>query len=257
MRGKIFENANVVSSTGEPQSRIAGVTTETQTYSLGDTLGNLEFSIDSSSWLRVREDASPKAKLLGFTRRVEGIQSGTEIIGDYYTNDTNTEQPLLDSNGNKVSKWIKTKVPLWEKKTCDSAENAACENGSYIPVLNDQEAQEQTEGYIAELSMEIQSEDNSGAVLAITTENTTGSLPVVNIASESATAIEQQRRVLEISPEAQRVAVVNRSTLQVLNLNEVDAIGKKVMLTFVIVGELIADQKEKSNQLRESTPLSV
>lgn len=245
IRGKIFDNANEVTMIENKQGQVAGVATENQTLTIGDTIGDLDFMIEPSSWLRVRDSASPKGKLLGYTRRVEGKQSGVEVVGEYYVVDSKNTEELVDADGNKVSKWVKTKVPLWQSKACDVADNAACEEGKYLPVMNDQDGQEQVEGYIAELSMDVRLTGNSGNVLGITTENTTGSLPVVNIASESATTLEQQKKVLEMSPDAKRVAVVNRSTLQILNLSENDAVGKKVSLTFVVVGDLIADQKEK------------
>jgi len=245
IRGKIFDNANMVTMIDSKQGQVAGVSTASQTQAIGDTVGDLDFVIEPSSWLRVRESASPKGKLLGYTRRVEGKQSGVEVIGEYYLVDAKDEKILLDAEGNKVSKWVKTKVPLWEKKTCNTTENAACEDGSYLPVISNQDSQEQVEGYIAEVSMDVRLTGNSGNVLGVTTDNTTGSLPIVNIASESATTLEQQKKVLEISKEAKRLAVVNRSTLQVLNLTEAEAVGKKVSLTFVVVGDLIADQKEK------------
>ena len=245
IKGKIFDNANNVSMVVNNQGQVNGATTENQTFAIGDTIGDLDFVIEPSSWLRVRDNASPKGKLLGYTRRVEGKQTGVEVVGEYYLVDTKDEKTLLDADGNKVGKWVKTTVPLWQKKSCDVTENAACEEGSYLPMLNDQDGQEQVKGYIAEVSMDVRLTGNSGNVLGITTENTTGSLPVVNIASESATTLEQQKKVLEISPEAKRVAIVNRSTLQILNLSENEAVGKKVSLTFVVVGDLIADKTEK------------
>ena len=245
VRGKIFENANAVSEVQNKQGQVAGVTTDNQTFAIGDTLGDLDFVIEPSSWLRVRDSASPKGKLLGYTRRVEGKQSGVEVIGEYYLADSKDKVTLLDADGNKISRWVKTTVPLWQSKSCNVADNAACEEGKYVPLVNDQDGQEQIEGYIAELSMDTRLVGNSGNVLGITTDNTTGSLPVINIASESATTLEQQKKVLEISPEAKRVAVVNRSTLQILNLSESNAVGKKVSLTFVVVGDLIADKSEK------------
>lgn len=235
IRGKIFENADTVSVAENKPGQVAGATTENQTLSIGDTIGDCDIVIEPSAWLRVRESASPKAKIIGYTRRVEGKQSGVEIVGESY----------LLSEGEKINKWVKVTVPVWEKKTCDANNNAACEEGSYLPLMNDQDGQQQVEGYVAEISMEVHSTGNSGNVLGVMTDNATGSLPVVDIASESATTQEQQKKVLEMAPEAKRVAVVNRSTLQILNLTENEAVGKKVSLSFVVVGDLIADKSEK------------
>lgn len=235
VRGKIFEDGNNISVKQEGQ--VAGVITEKENYSIGDEVGEVDYEIEPSMWLRVREDASPKAKLLGFTRKIEGIQSGVEIIGENY----------LDKENNEVNKWVKTTVFLWQKISCDVNVEVTCEDGNYIPMITDEEGQEQKTGYIAELSMKVVSTKASGTqVLGLTTEdNNSGSLPIVNIASESAIIEQQQNKIIEISSEAKRVAVVNQSVLQVLNITENEAVGKKVSLSFVVVGDLITDQKEK------------
>ena len=253
IKGKIFENADMVTMVESGQGQVAGVSTEVQSFAVGDTTGDIDFVIKPSVWLKVRDGASAQGKLLGYTRRVEGKQSGVEVIGGYYVSDVDGATPLLDSEGNKIGKWIKATVPLWEMKACNSNDSAACEDGKYLPILNDSDGQQQTEGYFAEISMDTRLAGisaTSSNVLGVTTDTTNGSLPMVDIASESATIVDQQKKILTISPEAKRVAVVNRSTLQVLNLTEDTAVGKKVMLSFVVVGDLTTDSKEKI----ESTP---
>ncbi len=245
-QGKIFEDANAVSMV-QSNGQVAGASTTLKTFFVGDKIGPVDFEIEPTSWLRVRESASPTAKIIGYTRKVEGSQSGTEIVGKYYTNPADSSTELSDSDGNKLGKWIKTMVPLWQKGTCDNSSNAACEDGMYSPIINDQGGQGQSDGFIAELSMKItKTSVSTPKVLGLSTDNNSnGSLPIVDIASESAIVQETQNKIVEVSPLAKKVAVVNRSVLQVLNLSEGNAVGKKVTLTFVVVGDLTSDSKDK------------
>jgi ABC-type antimicrobial peptide transport system permease subunit len=235
VRGKIFEDGNMVSV--KLEGEVAGIIKEDEIFEMGDELGEVDYEIGPTAWLRVREEASPQAKLLGYTRRIEGSQSGEEVIGETY----------LDNEGKVVNKWIKTNVLLWQKTSCDENSEATCEEGNYLPIINEEEGQEQREGYVAELSMKVSSiKVLETKVLGLTSENNnTGSLPIVNIASESATKEQPQNKIIEISDQAKRVAVVNRSVLQVLNMTENEAVGKKVSLSFVVVGDLMTEQTEK------------
>lgn len=247
IKGKVFDdnnNISVVVSSGSG-GQVAGETTENKIVKKGDNLGEIEYQIEPSAWVKVREDSSSKSKLIGYTRKIEGKQSGTELVGTYYQESDELGVNLLSADGNKLSKWIKTKIPIWQKMKCDQNVDSACEDGNYLPLMNDTGGQEQVEGYIAEILMKIVS-DNSGSVLGITTDNKVdGSLPMVNIASESAISTENQNKLVEISNQAKRVALVNRSVLQVLNLSEAEAVGKKISLSFVVLGELMENQKEK------------
>lgn len=235
VQGKIFDDGNTISVKTEGQ--VAGVTTEKETLAIGDEIGEVDYKIEPSLWLRIRENASPTAKLLGYTRKIEGVQSGMEVVGEKY----------LDNEDNKVNKWIKTTVPLWQKTNCDVNNDTTCEDGNYLPIMNDQGGQEQIEGYMAELFMKVASTKTSDTkVLGVTTaSNEAGSLPIVNIASESAMTEQQQNKIIEVAAEAKRVAVVNRSVLQILNIAENEAVGKKVSLSFVVVGNLMVNQEEK------------
>lgn len=69
-------------------------------------------------------------------------------------------------------------------------------------------------------------------------------LPQIDVASSSADAAIQTKTV-NLSSEARHLAVVSRSVLQVLNLTENTAVGKKVSLSFVVVGDLLSDPGTK------------
>ncbi len=247
VKGKIFNDANNISVlvSSQEAGQVAGVMTENKTVSSGDELGKVEYQIEPSTWVKVREDSSSKSKLIGYTRKVEGKQLGVEFVGNYYPESDDLNTNLVDDNGNKLSKWIKTKVPIWQKEICDQNINSACEDGNYVPIMDDTGGQKQIEGYMAEISMKVVANTDSGSVLGITTESMTGSLPVVEIASESAVQVESENKLVEISSQAKKVALVNRAVLKVLNLSESEAVGKKISLSFVVLGELMEDQNEK------------
>jgi len=237
--GKFFESNNLASSLIVKSEIATASPKEKKVVSLGDEMGKINYTIDSLAWIKVRKDSSSKSELLGYTRKVKDTQSGNEIIGQYYIDDDNY---LLDLSENKVSKWVKTIVPLWKKETCTVESNASCEDGNYLPIMNDENSQKQEEGYLAEISMKLINEDEK--VLGVTSDNNlTGSLPIVEL-EESTNSSEIKKKVVEVSSEAQKLAVVNKSVLQILNINENEAINKKIAISFVVVDGL-SDGLEK------------
>jgi len=235
IKGKIFDDGDQISV--KQPGQVAGVSTDIKKSNVENEFRQVDYEIKPSIWLKVRENASSKAKLIGYTRKTEGVQSGIETTGESYLN----YEDIL------VNKWIKTTVPLWQKIDCSIDQNSSCEDGNYLPIINSQDGQEQKEGYVAELSMKITSDETSKTdVLGINTEiKSSGSLPMINIASESAIPEEQQNKIVEVNSEAKKVAVINRSALQMLNIDENSAVGKKISLSFVVVGDLMTDQKGK------------
>lgn len=244
-RGKIFENADRLTTRLDEVGEVAGVTTDIQSRAYDEVLRDIRFTIRPSAWIKVRNSPSIHGSLLGYTKNVAENQSGTEVKGGYYIPEISEDSTIIDAQGNDVGRWVKATVPLWEKKDCVAREDLSCEDGSYVSLLGDSSDQKKALGYFAELSMDIQSTDSPSEVLGVTNSQSTGTLPLIEIASESATINEQQKKVLKLSSDAMRLAVVNRSTLQILNLSEADVINKKVILSFVVVGDLISNPKEK------------
>ncbi len=244
VKGDIFEDKKIVSQSAS--GSVAGVSTEDEEkVYLGDQLGNVSYQIESGSWVRVREYASSESKLLGYTRQVATKQQGEEVVGDFYPNYDNQDTTLIDSEGKNVSRWLKTKVPLWQMTACDQEKTPSCEDGRYLPLENEDGGQVQIDGYIAELSLAVLTPETAvGEVLGETTALSDGSLPVVSLASESASALESSKKVITMPDNTQRVAVINRAVLEVLNLSENEAVGQKISLSFVVVGDLAEDSKE-------------
>jgi len=88
--------------------------------------------------------------------------------------------------------------------------------------------------------------------LGVTTDatgsaKTTAELGVdwVEIASEAGIIAPPETKTVELAGNAKRQAVVNRAMLKILGINEGEAVGKKFNVSFVVVGELLEESKEK------------
>ena len=67
----------------------------------------------------------------------------------------------------------------------------------------------------------------------------------VEIASEAGIIAPPETKTVELAGNAKRQAVVNRAMLKILGINEGEAVGKKFNVSFVVVGELLEESKEK------------
>lgn len=251
VKGEIFESNDVITKTKPSTREVTKVTSHEpmiEAPEVGNIIGGVEFSINQGAWLRVRETPTANGKLLGFTRRVAEKQTGSEVWGSSYGSAS------AASGSAALDKWVSSTVMLWQEADCTVETNPSCEDG-YIPVTDDNDVQTLVDGYIAEISMRTTLLNQSGQsqVLGISiAQAQTGSLPLIEIASESAQTQQSQTKIIDLPNQGERVAVVNRSVLQVLGVTEAEAIGKEVTMTFVIVGELQSDEAEKI----ESAPIS-
>lgn len=249
VKGTLFESNKISFDTRE-LGVVAGTSTATAT--VGEEIRDVSYSIEANSWLKVREEPNTKATIIGYTKRVEGQTQGKEIWGSAYVADTGAGKSGTDGKGNDLGKWVKSSYLLWEKKTCTSEESGDCEGGSYMVMRDTNNFQVIKEGYVAEIAMTVVSAEQSSQVLGVTTDTTDGSLPVVEVASESATTKNQNINQVEITSSEKKQVVVNRSVLQLLNIPESEAIGKEISLSMVVVGELLDDPSQRL----ESIPLT-
>jgi ABC-type antimicrobial peptide transport system permease subunit len=75
--------------------------------------------------------------------------------------------------------------------------------------------------------------------------NTDKSVDWVSIPSEANTVAVPGVKTVELSPNAKKEAVVSTAMLQVLGINQADAVGTVFNTSFIVVGELLPDQKER------------
>ncbi len=246
VEGKIFESNNLtmVVESGE----VAGVSTENMTgadIKVGDQIGDIEYSLDPSVWMRVRERPDSKSKIMGYTRRMEGTATGIEVWGGNYISTEKVGATGTDSMGKTLDRWVAAKVPLWTLNQCDVS-NIDCAEGKY-QIKKDQDAiQVQDVGFIAEIGMKVNSVTvKESNVLGVSTDSANGSLPQVEIASESGKVETVATKTIPLSSNAKLQAVVNRALLNVLGIKENEAVGKDFSASFVVVGNLLADNGNK------------
>ncbi len=205
------EDAVVVELTANESTTSASVSAS----SSAEAEQTINYSINSKTWIKVRESADPKAKILGYTKKTEDSAAGIEVSGTKF----------VDLDGMTSDKWIKAKVLLWKKENCDETEGD-CENGEYMVLREEDGSQTNEIGYFGLIS-EIK-------VLEKT-------VPVET---------EVKQNLVEVSDLALKKAVVNKTFLTVLGIKENEAVGKKFKTTFVVVGNLLS----KENETVESVP---
>jgi len=222
------------------------------TAKYGEKIKDISMNIESGTWLKVRENPSAKAVIVGYTKRVEGRTSGEEVWGETYVSDDKVGSSGKDSEGKTLGKWVKSEFLLWEKKSCSVADDSECEAGQYIVLRDKDNSQVQKSGFVAEIGMTTSNNDQSAKVLGVNTKDNAGTLPVVEMASESASTADQQVEKVAIDSKEKKEIVVNQSVLQLLSIDENEAIGKELSLSLVVVGELLEDP----NVRIESAPLN-
>lgn len=248
IRGKLF-NSN---ATTLDVNKIKSNPENEGTAKQGEKIKDVSMNIESGTWLKVRENAETKSKIIGYTKRVEGRTSGEEFWGDTYADDAKSGIAGKNSEGIVLGKWIRSEFLLWGKKSCNVAEDSECEDGQYIVLRDNDNSQVQETGYVAEIGMTVTNNDQSAKVLGVSTLENNGSLPVIEMASESAGVADQQVEKVSIDSKEQKEIVVNQSVLQLLNIGLDEAVGKELNLSLVVVGELLEDSSVRI----ESAPLN-
>jgi len=252
--GKVFDSNELALNVSDlPTGQVAGVSTERNFGSLGDTIQDVDFTIDPGTWIRVRENPSTTGKILGYTKRVEGQDSGHEVWGSKYQSDDNAGNAGTDEKGNTLGKWIKASVLLWKNEKCDPAAQGDCEGGKYLIARDESNHQVQKTGYFAEIGIKLTGINIKPApqVLGLSTTasssastsatNSNSNIDWVEIASEAGIVKPPETKTVDLSSKAIKQAVVNRAMLSVLGIKETEAIGKKFTASFVVVGDLLSD----------------
>lgn len=228
--------------------QVAGAATQKGEYL--EKIKPVSFSIEPNQFVRVRKGPKASETLLGYTRRVEGSQEGTEYWGGTYISDDGVGEAGTDNKDNKLGKWIKAKVALWEQKNC--GEEKDCEQKKYIPQKDDEGHQIFVDGYFAEVNMKVekQMEVAEPSVLGVSTSNSTSSsanvtdLSLIEIASMEGAIQQEQTKTITLTQSSKREAVVNKAFLAVLGIKENESIGKKFNISFVATEGLSNENKK-------------
>lgn len=251
--GKIFSSNDLyekteVSSLIKEEGEVAGVSIDL-TGEYMEKTRSVTFKVEPERFIRVRIEPKTGAEIIGYTRRVEGVQTAEEYLGQSYL--TNEE---ADSK-----KWLKSKLLLWQMQKCTVAENPECENDNFVPMKDDSGAQVQKDGYFAELNLIIDQDPEYGQVLGETTESTASALnaSLIDLAILEATAPAEKVKEVTINSSSSKEAVVNKSFLQVLGIDEKKAIGEKFSASLIAVGSLVDGGEKVVSTLADYTIVGV
>lgn len=252
VQGKIFESNDIVAKTYEPDGQVAGVTIERDFGTYREKIRDISYSLPDGVWIRVRENPDTNSRIIGYTKRVEGEPTGSEVWGVQYASEDGWGEVELDENGQALGVWIEASLPMWKKEVCNFDENPDCVDNKYIIARDSSGLQERISGYFARLpdtkvtAMVVK----PSQVLGVTTdtsgsgESANQSVDWVEIASESGTASSAAIRKIDLGAAALKMAVVNRAMLGVMGLKESEAVGQTFTASFVVVGDLLDDKKE-------------
>ena len=258
---QIYTTVSKAISEPDQKGQVAGVTTQKGKYL--EKMKPVNFSIEPNQFVRVRSEPEISSTLLGYTRRVEGSQEGHEYWGGKYISDDGVGEAETDEKDNKLGRWIKAKVSLWEQKDC--GEEKDCEQKKYTPLRDDEGHQKFAEGYFAEVNMKVekQMEITTGAVLGLTTDKKSSpsgdasDLAFIEIASLEGTMQQEQTKTVTLSQRSKREAVVNKAFLSVLGIKENESVGKKFNVSFVATEGLINENKKIISTSVEYTIIGV
>src|SRR3989338_5054489 len=251
IEGKIFDSNELTGELPKATGQVAGVATEAKVGAYGEEIQDIDYRISAGNWIRVRDKPSTSGKVLGYTKRVEGNPAGVEVWGDTYE-DSVTGHGGFDENDKPLGRWIKAPVLLWEQKPCDSQTQGDCEDGKYLILQNGEGAQTKAGGFFGKINLQgggvnirepqvLGLETQAGQESTATSD---ASIDWVDIASEAGVIKPPETKTVKLAPNAKRQAVVNRAMLKLLGLSENGAVGKKFNASFVVVGDLLADNQE-------------
>jgi putative ABC transport system ATP-binding protein len=239
--GVIFSSNELINKLSAEAGTVAGASTATTAKYL-QKIGETIFSINPDEFLRVRKEPNITSPLIGYTRRVEGIQKAVEYWGGSYLSDDGTGEKGIDEKGGRLGLWLKAKVLLWERKDCTN-EDQGCELNKYLPIKDDEDLPIPQEGYFAEVNLNIEKNQIEEAVLGISTAE--GSLSTVDIiASLSAESQKETVKKVSLPPVERREAVINKSLVKVLGIRENIAVGKKFSVYFIATGDLVSSENK-------------
>lgn len=257
------------------KGKVAGVSTQNSvTAKYKEAIQQVEYKILPDTFVRVRAEPSTAGTIEGYTRRIEGIQDGTEIWGDSYT-ENESGKAGTDKNGDEMGEWIFAKVPLWESTRCDSEVDTSCEKNAFKPIVDSDGRQVFKEGYFAEIGIQFINKEK-GSVLGIASDsasfsatNASGSASTLTASAVESTdeadlliqnlleeKTKQDINTVKLSGEKERVAVVNKSFLRVLGINS-GGVGKKFSISFIATGALVENKERVESEPTEYTIIGV
>lgn len=262
IRGKIFDSNQTVIKVNTGKD-VAGVSDVRSYDQPGSEIQPVEFWIEPETWVRVRANPDITAPIIGYTKRLEDKQTGTEVWGSKYLSEDDSGKSGIDKNGRTLGKWIKSEVLLWKSGDCDRV-NPDCEDGRFRIVKDTNGHQISQNGFFAELNLTREGTIMKIAknVLGIKSEMTLAATDssesafesddFVEIASEAGIIEPPEAKIVKLATKAEHLAVVNQSMLKILGIPEDQAVGKLFTAKFVVTGNLLENSEEKLESVPEN-----
>lgn len=273
IKGKAFANNNIIDlkiSSVKEDGQVAGATATLVPGQYGVKISNFKnwFNVLPDSQILVWEECVIDSKILGYTSRSEGGFEGEEYWGgDYYPFSKSGRAGYDDKLNLYLGKWMKGKVPLYEKKA----------DGSLTPAFDDHGRHKWETGCIPMRDIQVINKYDFGSVLGESTESAAfivedevvlSATDEASIASSSAfydsvvlasdesgletialqasdSAKIKDVKTLKFDHKPDGEAVVSSGFLNLLGINIDKAVGTTFKTSFIIVKSLMPDIEGK------------
>ncbi len=245
-KGYIFENKDTTQPVAD--KKLTLTPSQNVEPDINVLIGEVEFYLDQNQWLAVREEPQNNATIIGYTQRINSrAQNGEEVWGESYNNEETTGQASESATGQKLGKWIKSEVALWEKTACDES-NSDCINGQYLMIRDNSQQQLKQIGYLTEnkltaysLVKPLGAETNNTI-----NENQSQSIDdqIKELTSQNKEEVSKTEKI-KLSDEAQKEIIVNNAMVQLLGENLDSILNKEIEITFIVTSDLTTGQQNK------------
>lgn len=271
IKGKPFaNNGDIGSKLGkiDSQGEVAGASTSLLDAKIGEKFisGKTVFNILPEKPVVVWEDCTINSKVLGYTTRIEGGFDGESVWGGDYYPFAENGRVGYDRNKNLfLGKWIKGKLPLYEKRADDTL----------VPKFDDYGRHDWQNGCVTSRDIQIISQLDFGSVLGESTESATLALNNDTTASEGASIASdsalydatviasdesgmetvslqasdsakiKEVKTLKFEHKPDGDAVVSSGFLNLLGIDLNKAVGTTFKSSFIIVKSLMPDIEGK------------
>ena len=257
VRGEIFESNETSYNPRPASTEVKGIETKSVNKNYGDKNLDIEFKIQPGIWLEVRKEPKLGGEIIGYTRRTEGTQTGYEVWGEPYSSNRETSKVFRSLNGNPIEKWIYSPFIMWDLGP-DGKYERRNESGLYVQ----ERGYIRIDGIVYEEIPDIKPEVLGIIDLANNFESIEGTestipLELAGLGDETIAAILQEinyrppdaSKNVDLPSVAKKQAVINRSALQILGIEEKDAVGSTFEASFIVTGDLLenVDENIQSN----------
>ncbi len=257
LNGKIFSDDKTferLSTLGSNES-VAGVFSKLQEVPVRNDSQKVTFSVLPSKTVSVWESCTISSRLLGYTTRIEGMYTGEEMWGGEYAPFSIGRAGYDRNRGVYLGKWVKGKVPLYEKTVNEDLRPVLDEQARHLWAIG---CMKKPDVVVTEALRfaEVMGESTSSAQTETPSPSASDSAglgydPIV--VSSSSSGIEmvvlqasgsgqkQTQKLLAFGKKPAGQAVVSSGFISLLGISSKKAIGTKFKSSFVLSKNLLPD----------------